>query len=108
MGAVELLNKKGICPALYTFPTVKPIDKELITHCSNEYDLIVTVEEHNIIGGFGSAVSEVLSELPNGRARQIKIGLNDTYSCVVGTQKYLRNIYGMSAEKIVQIVNQNI
>lgn len=101
LGAVELLNKKGICPALYTFPTVKPIDKELITHCSHEYDLIVTVEEHNIIGGLGSAVSEVLSELPS-RARQIKIGLNDTYSCIVGSQKYLRNEYGMSAEKIAE------
>ena len=102
LGAVELLNDKGIYPALYTFPTVKPIDKELIRGCAKEYDLIVTVEEHNIIGGFGSAVAEVLSEMSGNRAVQIKIGLNDTYSCIVGTQKYLRNEYGMSAEKITE------
>lgn len=98
--AVEILNKKNIFPALYTFPTVKPIDQELIIACAKEYDLIVTVEEHNVIGGFGSAVSEVLAEIKSPRAAQIKIGLNDTYSCIVGSQKYLRNEYGMSAEKI--------
>ena len=81
---------------------MKPIDKELIRGCAKEYDLIVTVEEHNIIGGFGSAVAEVLSEMSGNRAVQIKIGLNDTYSCIVGTQKYLRNEYGMSAEKITE------
>lgn len=100
LGAVELLNMQDIHPALYTFPTVKPIDKELILECAGKYDFIVTVEEHNIIGGFGSAVAEVLSEISGNRAAQIKIGLNDTYSCIVGTQKYLRNEYGMSAEKI--------
>ena len=100
--AGELLAAEGIDARIINIHTIKPIDKELITECSNEYDLIVTVGEHNIIGGFGSAVSEVLSELPNGRARQIKIGLNDTYSCIVGSQKYLRNEYGMSAEKIAE------
>lgn len=100
LGAVELLNMQDIHPALYTFPTVKPIDKELVLECAGKYDFIVTVEEHNIIGGFGSAVAEVLSEIYGNRAAQIKIGLNDTYSCIVGTQKYLRNEYGMSAEKI--------
>jgi transketolase len=100
--AVELLNEKNIYPAIYTFPTIKPIDKELIEKCSKKYDLIVTVEEHNIIGGFGSAVAEILSEIPMHRAAQIRIGLNDTYSCIVGSQQFLRKKYGMSAEKIAE------
>ncbi|MDR3119057.1 MAG: transketolase [Mediterranea sp.] len=104
VGAIEILGEKNIHPALYTFPTVKPIDKEVILECSCNYDLIVTVEEHNIIGGFGSAVSEVLAEVANSRAAQMKIGLNDTYSCTVGSQKYLRNEYGMSAGKIAERV----
>lgn len=108
LGAVELLNMQDIHPALYTFPTVKPIDKELILVCAGKYDFIVTVEEHNIIGGFGSAVAEVLSEISGNRAAQIKIGLNDTYSCIVGTQKYLRNEYGMSAEKIAIKIVESI
>lgn len=100
--ACKLLLQDGIDPALYTFPTVKPIDRETIESCAKEFDWIVTVEEHNIVGGFGSAVSEVLAELPCGKAVQLKIGLNDTYSCIVGSQKYLRDYYGMSAEKIAE------
>lgn len=108
LGAVGLLNDKGFYPALYTFPTVKPIDRELIEECAKLYELIVTVEEHTVVGGFGSAVSEVLSELRGTRAVQMKIGLNDTYSCIVGTQKYLRNEYGMSADKIANRINEYI
>jgi len=103
--ACEILEKKGITPALYTFPTVKPIDKETIIECANKYDCIVTVEEHNIIGGFSSAVSEVLSEFRHN-AIQIKIGLEDTYSCIVGSQKYLRDYYGLSAAKIASRVEE--
>jgi transketolase len=106
MEASEILIEKGIKPALYTFPTVKPIDRATIEECANKYDLIVTVEEHNIIGGFGSAVSEVLAELPNSSSRVLRIGLNDKYSSIVGTQNYLRDIYGMSARKIVNKISE--
>ena len=100
--AAEILKDKGINPSIYTFPTVKPIDKEVIKYCGENFDYIVTVEEHNIVGGFGSAVSEVLSELKNKKAVLVRIGLNDTYSSIVGSQKYLRDQYGMSASKISQ------
>jgi transketolase len=105
LGAVEFLKEADIYPAVYTFPTVKPIDRKIIQECSGEYDLIVTVEEHNIVGGFGSAVAEILSEIPTPKAIQLRIGLNDTYSSIVGTQQYLRNEYGMSAEKIAKKIS---
>jgi transketolase len=106
--ALQLMEEYSVNPALYTFPTVKPIDRVTIEECAEQYDLIVTVEEHNIIGGFGSAVSEVLAELTRPRARILKIGLNDKYSSIVGSQKYLRDVYGMSAKKIVHAIRQNV
>lgn len=107
LDASEVLKKGGITPALYTFPTVKPIDRGTIEECAKQFDLIVTVEEHNIIGGFGSAVSEVMAELVEKKARVIKVGLDDKYSSIVGSQKYLRDVYGMSASKIVdRILNE--
>lgn len=106
--ASEMLIEQGINPALYTFPTVKPIDRKTIEECAKQYDLIVTVEEHNIIGGFGGAVSEVLAEMGGTRAKLLKIGLDDKYSSIVGSQKYLRDIYGMSARKIVEKVREKI
>jgi transketolase len=102
--AIQSMEEHSINPALYTFPIVKPIDRAAIEECAEQYELIVTVEEHNIIGGFGSAVSEVLAELGGTKARVLKIGLNDKYSSIVGSQKYLRDVYGMSARKIVEKV----
>jgi transketolase len=108
MEACEILKKHGINPALYTFPTVKPIDRAAIEECAEQYKLIVTVEEHNIIGGFGSTVSEVLAELAGPKARILKIGLDDKYSSIVGSQKYLRDVYGMSAKEIVERIKESI
>lgn len=102
--ACDILKKHGMTPAVYTFPTVKPIDETIIRECTERFIYIVTVEEHNIVGGFGSAVAEVMAELPNRKARLLKIGLHDLYSSIVGNQKYLRAYYGMSATKISEAV----
>ena len=100
--AYEELKKQGYNPVIYTFPTVKPIDKEVIEEISRECELLVTVEEHNIVGGFGSAVAEVMAEMIDKKARLLRIGLNDEYSIRVGNQKYLRTQYGMDSKAIVE------
>ncbi|MDP4117854.1 MAG: transketolase C-terminal domain-containing protein [Bacillota bacterium] len=99
--ASRLLAEKRINAALYTFPTVKPIDRDTIIECAGKYDLIVTVEEHNIQGGFGSAVSEVLAR-EKFDVKQIMIGIDDVYSSIVGNQKYLRARYNISANDIAE------
>ena len=99
--AREELNRNGINPAVYTFPTVKPLDCKTIFDVANNYDIIVTCEEHNVIGGFGSAVSEVLAENPH-TARLIKIGVPDCYCTYVGNQKYLREQYGLDGISIAK------
>ena len=105
--AYDELVSKGYKPAVYTFPTVKPIDKEVIKRVCKEFELLVTVEEHNILGGFGSAVAEVLSEMENKSAKLLRLGLNDEYSIRVGNQKYLRQQYGIDSKSIVErIINK--
>lgn len=99
--AYDLLKEQGLSPVVYTFPTVKPIDKEVIAKCAKECELVVTCEEHNVVGGFGSAVAEVMAELEGARARLLRVGIDDTYCTVVGSQKYLRGQYGISAQGIV-------
>lgn len=106
--AYEILKEKGYSPAIYTFPTVKPIDREVIDECSEKFDLIVTCEEHNIIGGFGGAVAEVIAEKRNRKAALLRIGLNDTYATIVGNQKYLREQYSLSAKKIAERIEEEI
>ena len=92
-----LLEEAGVHVIQYSFPTVKPLDEDVVRACADQTDLIVTVEEHSIIGGLGGAAAEVMAE--NGsRARLLRIGLEDLYCTTVGSQKYLRGQYGMTAE----------
>lgn len=100
--AHDELKEQGYNLAVYTFPTVKPIDKETIEEVSREFEMVVTVEEHNIIGGFGSAVAEVMAEMTDKKAKLLRIGLNDEYNVRVGNQKYLRQQYGMDYESILR------
>lgn len=105
--ACAALEKKGVGVIQYSFPTVKPIDQETILECVKGADAIFTVEEHNIIGGFGSAVAEVMA----GAGTETPLyclGLNDEYCIKVGSQQYLRNEYGISAGKIVEYISNKL
>lgn len=105
--AVDKLEKKGISVEQYSFPTVKPLDQETILDCSHRFEKIFTVEEHNVIGGFGSAVAEVMAENP-AKACLVRIGINDEYCSIVGSQEYLREQYGFSTNKIVKRILQEV
>ena len=106
--AREMLKDSGINSTVYTFPTVKPIDRDVIESCAMTHELIVTCEEHNIVGGFGSAVSEVVARMRNKKAYVINVGLNDQFATLVGNQKYLRAQYGMDALSIVERIKQEL
>ena len=106
--AYNVLVEKGYDPAVYTFPTVQPIDTEVIKECAKEFDVVVTCEEHNIVGGFGSAVAEVMAEMKEKKAYLLRIGLNDEYSIKVGNQNYLRQQYGMDSASIVKKIEETI
>ncbi len=105
--ALEQLKLEKIIPTVYTFPTVKPIDKEVILDCAKTHKAIITVEEHNLSGGFGSAVAEVLAEADKVKAKLVRIGLSDRYSSIVGSQKYLRKQYSIDANTIANKVKEN-
>jgi transketolase len=100
------LGGAGAPVRLYSFPTVKPLDAELIRSVAREVRLIVTVEEHNLSGGFGGAVAEVLCEMPEPRARLLRLGLPDCYVSTVGSQEFLRELYGLSPDAIARAVTE--
>lgn len=99
--AAELLQRSGITPTVYTFPTVKPLDAETVRACAAEHELIVTCEEHNIIGGLGTAVAEVLAEIPS-KARLVRLGIEGSYCTIVGDQQHLRRQYGLGGDQIAR------
>jgi transketolase len=98
------LKQKNISTSIINVHTIKPIDINSIKEaCKSK--LIVTVEEHNIIGGLGSAVSENLSSI-KGSPKLLSLGINDYYS-KGGEYKYLLNKYGLTSEKIVESILKN-
>jgi len=97
--AAKILEGKKISTTVVNMHTIKPIDKIAIDKaCSSK--LIVTVEEHNVIGGLGSAIAEYKSSLKNS-PEQLFIGIQDTYS-KSGSYKFLREKHRLTAEKIVE------
>ncbi|WP_249310527.1 transketolase family protein [Congzhengia minquanensis] len=103
--ACNELIKEGYGISQYSFPTVKPIDTDVIKNCAKNCDYIVTVEEHNVIGGLGGAVAEVMAEY-GGKARLVRLGLNDQYCVSVGNQNYLREQYGMDKGTIINRIKE--
>ena len=103
--AEELKNKK-ISAKVINMHTIKPIDKEAVISASEKSKLIVTVEERNKIGGLGSAVSEVISNMKNA-PKQLTIGINDSYT-KSGSYKYLKDYYRLVPEKILEDIQKSL
>ncbi len=104
--AARELDKYGIRCAVYSFPTVKPLDNETVLKVANEVNRIFTLEEHNIVGGFGSAVAEVLAE-HRAKATLTRLGLRDVFTSLVGSQEYLRHEYGIDATCVLNIIKSS-
>jgi len=102
--AADMLAKEGIDVRIINMHTIKPIDKEVILKSANETKFIITVEEHNIIGGLGSAVAEVLAEQGIG-IKLHRLGLPDTYS-VIGPAEELYHKYLIDADGIVKVARE--
>ena len=99
--AAEKLAADGIDAKVINIHTIKPLDEELIVSAAKETGKVVTVEEHSVIGGLGSAVCEVLSE--KAPTRVLKIGVNDTFG-ESGPAAELLKKYGLDTDSIYEKV----
>jgi transketolase len=106
--AVELLKESKISASIISMHTIKPIDKKSIRDAVKNTKLLVSVEEGNIIGGLGSAISEYCMDHQQIPSDFLRIGLDDKYSSVVGDQAYLRKQYKMDSQYIAKIVQERI
>ncbi len=96
------LKKHGINSRVVGMHTIKPIDKNEIIDAAQNTGGIITIEEHNKDGGLGSAVCEVCMDNKVMPKKFLRIGLNNIYSSIVGSQKHLKKEYEMDCEAIVQ------
>ncbi len=108
MAAAEKLEEYGLHARVLSLHTVKPLDVEAVMAAASETKAVFTVEEHNIVGGLGSAVAEALLESRERPRVFRRIGLRDVYPSKVGDQAYLQAQYGLDAPGIVQTVMDSL
>jgi len=106
ISANKILAQQGINARVVNMATIKPIDKELIFDSAKKTGVIVTVEEHSIIGGLGSAVCETVCEM-DSPVPVLRIGVNDRFG-KSGPALELLDIFGLNAENIVETVKKAI
>lgn len=97
--AMEELKEKGIDIRVVDIHTIKPIDKELIVKCAKETKRIITIEDHSIVGGLGSAVCEVLAE--EYPTKVTRLGMKDTFG-KSGKAEKLLEYFGLSKDGIIK------
>ncbi len=105
LAAAATLAEEGIELAVLHMPTIKPLDREAVVHAIAAVPSVVTVEEHTIVGGLGSAVAEVIAEEGFAPPRRFRrIGIPDVFPDGYGSQASLMARYGISADAIALFV----
>jgi transketolase len=101
LDAAKILKQDGIDAGVINMSSVKPLDHEQLLNAAKACGLIITAEEHSIIGGLGSAVSEFLSE--KHPVQIIRVGIRDVFGCS-GKPEELLKLYGLTADNIVKTI----
>ena len=98
--AKELLEKKDIHIRVIDIHTIKPIDREMIVKCAKETKKLISIEDHSVIGGLGSAIAEVLTE--EYPCKLVRMGIKDTFG-KSGNAVELLKYFGLTSEDIIKI-----
>jgi len=96
----DLLKNHNISSRLISVHTVKPLDEPLLAEAFSNFTLVVTLEEHSLIGGFGSSVAEWLADQPPQPSRLLRIGAPDRFLHEGGGQNHARQVFGLTGEDI--------
>ena len=107
LAAADILARKGINTAILHLHTIKPLDREKLIEMADPVHAIVSVEEHTIIGGLGSAVAEVLAEADFNKAKRFRrIGIPDVFPDQYGSQDSLMARYEITSDGIVKVIQE--
>jgi transketolase len=100
--AAHKLGEQGISAQVVSFHTVKPLDEACLKDAFTRFKLVATIEEHSLIGGFGSAVSEWLIDSRTPNRNFVRFGTPDAFFKKSGEQEYAREMLGLSAHQIAE------
>ncbi len=102
--AAELLIENGIHAAVYSMPSIKPFDDQLISELADQYQVIYTMEEHSVRSGLADMVRISLSNVGKQAISVRPIGFPDTFAPVTGSREYLNELYGLDAQAVCNVI----
>jgi transketolase len=108
VATADLLAENGLSSRLVSFHTVKPLDEECLAEAFREFPLVVTIEEHSRLGGFGAAVAEWLSDHPHPLSTLKRFGTSDEFLHESGEQEHARHHFGLTAAQMAQVIQESL
>ena len=105
MDASIQLKNEGIEVAVVDMHTIKPIDEDAIAYWAHKVPLMITLEEHNRVGGLGGAVSEVVAGIKGVSAQVVRLGMPDKFGIIADHDRMLDD-FGLNAQKVSNAVLQ--
>jgi len=107
--AADMLQADGIPCHVLHMHTIKPLDLPALETLARDARLVVTVEEHTVIGGLGSAVTDALVERMDGNVpRMRRLGIPDVFAADYGSQEWLMETFGINAPQIADVVRKAV
>lgn len=100
VSAANRLHTQGLSVSVYSVHSLRPFDTAAAARIARTHLVLATIEEHSVVGGLGATVLEALADESAWPQRLVRIGLTDGFSSAVGSQSYLRKVYGLDAEAI--------
>ncbi len=101
-----IMRQRGVSVQVVSCHTIKPLDQTMLHDAFSRFGLVVTVEEHSLIGGLGSAIAEWSADHPHPSVRLLRLGTDDAFVHGVGSQASAREKQGLTAEAIVTRLEQ--
>ena len=104
----EELQALGISSSLYSFHTIKPLEKKCLQKIFDEHEYVITVEEHGKFGGFGSAVAEWFASQKQSEAKLLSLGTPDQFLLYTGNQEEARKKCGLDTAGLLKQITDFI
>lgn len=108
LATADMLRLRGLSICVVHMPTVKPLDESMLIECHGRYSVIATIEEHGLIGGFGSAICEWRADTGHETARLLRFGAEDRFLHEATNQDHARHRYGLTAESVASALAEHL
>ena len=108
VAAADELKQRGVQARVISMHTIKPLDRDILIRAAASTGVIITVEEHSLIGGLGGAVAEALAEDFSGPVAFRRVALKDRFISTAGSQAFLRSQQGVDCNGIVHAVERTL